>query len=314
MKKISYFFIVMVMFTSMLYSQKLTVVKTEKIIDKSQANCYFPKLSPDGSKLFFTTSNFKGLWYYDFGTKNIVEVTSDNGAGYEYSFSKDGRSVFYRLNNLNDRGLRVSQSIIKRDLNSFTSQVIASGAELSTPKVLINSNVAFTSDYKITVKSSDPLLQKSSPSDIGTEAFACIEHQKITLYKNGNKKILAPLGEGNYIWPSVSPDGTKLLFTLAGRGTYISDLEGNILVSLGYADAPKWSPDNNWVMYMVDRDNGLEVTSSDIYASSSDGKLKYQLTDTKDIHEMYPEWSSDIKKAAFHSEDGSLYIIELKAE
>jgi Tol biopolymer transport system component len=126
--------------------------------------------------------------------------------------------------------------------------------------------------------------------------------------------ILAPLGEGNYIWPSVSPDGTKLLFTRAGKGTYFYDLQGNILANLGHANAPQWSPDGKWILFMKDYDNGTDVKSSDIFAYNLLNSQTTQLSDTKDIHEMYPQWSSDGQKVIFNSADGKIFLMELKAE
>ncbi|MCK4295874.1 MAG: PD40 domain-containing protein, partial [Candidatus Marinimicrobia bacterium] len=120
------------------------------------------------------------------------------------------------------------------------------------------------------------------------------------------------LGEGQYIWLSISPDKSKLLFTLAGRGTFITDLNGNALIELGYANAPMWSPDGNWVVYMVDEDDGYRITASDIYAVSSDGKEKVQLTNTQNTIEMHPNWSPSMDKIVFDTIEGNIMLIEVK--
>jgi Tol biopolymer transport system component len=140
------------------------------------------------------------------------------------------------------------------------------------------------------------------------------ENSKLVIYDNDTRNILENLGEGNFAWPSISPDNTKLLFTKAGEGTFVSDLNGNILVELGYANAPVWSPDSKWIAYMVDSDNGYFYTASDVYVVSSDGEKKYQLTDTEYSIEMYPQWAPDGTKIAFHTTNGIIKILQLEID
>jgi Tol biopolymer transport system component len=137
------------------------------------------------------------------------------------------------------------------------------------------------------------------------------EKGNLVIHQDGEKRILKPLGEGHYIWPSLSPDKKRLLFTKSGDGTYISDLNGNIEVSLGYANAPQWSPDGRWVSYMDDKDDGHQYLSSEIYITSIDGETRYQLTESKSI-DMFPSWSPDGTKIAFHTTRSEIYLIHLK--
>lgn len=318
MKKTFSFLLFFCALSSLVYSQKISVTKIQQITDNTQSEFYYPKLSPNNQKLFFTSSNYAGLWALDLQSKKISQVSKDLGAGYEFTFTEDGQSVIYRINKFNENGLRVSQSIIQKNLSTLQEKVIATGTDLSAPKMLAGQNMAFTSSDALQLKSSIGEVKTNGvvakTSNISDQPFTCIEHQKIALYINGEKKILAPLGEGNYIWPSVSPDGTKLLFTRAGKGTYVSDLQGNIQANLGYANAPQWSPDGKWILFMKDYDNGTDVTSSDIFAYNLLSSQTTQLTDTKDIHEMYPQWSSDGQKVIFNSADGKIFLMELKAE
>ncbi|MBL7067648.1 MAG: PD40 domain-containing protein, partial [Candidatus Marinimicrobia bacterium] len=101
------------------------------------------------------------------------------------------------------------------------------------------------------------------------------------------------------------------LFTLAGAGTFITDLEGKIQAQLGIANAPKWSPDGKWIVYMVDEDDGHVITASDIWAVSADGKTRIQLTKTSEIHEMYPAWSPLMDKIVFDTNSGKIIIMNI---
>lgn len=314
MKRFCYFFISFALISSVAFAQKLSVVETVRITDKSQGEFYFPKATPDGSKIFFTSASYNGLWYYDLASKKVVPFTSERGAGYNFTFSNDSKSVFYRVSNFGKTGLRESQTIFQKNIQTSQKQTLESARELSTPTVLASNKVAYLANNNVVLKSDGTSLKKNAKSQAVSETVAYIDNENIVLYTKGIKKVLAPLGEGSYLWPSVSPDGTKLLFTVAGRGTYVSDLQGNVLVKLGYAHAPQWSPDGKWITYMVDTDNGLAITGSDIFAVSTDGTQKYQLTDTKDLYEMYPEWTNDGNGIVFHSDEGNIYLMKLKID
>ena len=86
------------------------------------------------------------------------------------------------------------------------------------------------------------------------------------------------------------------------------------LVELGYANAPVWSPNGNWVAYMVDKDDGHQITSSDIYVVSQDGSKKYQITKSVNEIEMYPQWAPDGNKLVFHTTNGKIKIAQLDVE
>ncbi|MCU7497346.1 MAG: hypothetical protein HF314_14010 [Ignavibacteria bacterium] len=305
----SSFFLVLFL-SSFIPAQKLSVVEIQKITDKSQGEFYFPRTSPDGSKIFFTSASYKGLWYYSMAEKKIIPFASEDGAGYEYVFSNDKSSVIYRASNLDDRGLRRNQSLIKRNLQDLQSEVIVTAKELSTPKVLASNNIAYMEEGNVILEAGGPHLNKTGANDMALYSV----DGKILFYMNGTKKVFSPLGEGEYIWPSLSPDGTKILFTEVHRGAFISDLQGRILASLGKISAPNWSPDGKWITYMVEKDDGEFVTGSEIFACSSDGLHVFQLTSTSDVHEMYPTWSSDGSSILFNSEDGNIYSLKLKSE
>lgn len=71
--------------------------------------------------------------------------------------------------------------------------------------------------------------------------------QKMVLSQDGVETVLTPSGaEESYYWCSVSPDGTKLLYSTAYHGTCVCDLDGNNVISLGRINAPKWM--NNFMV------------------------------------------------------------------
>ena len=96
---------------------------------------------------------------------------------------------------------------------------------------------------------------------------------------------------------------------MSGGGTYICDLSGKILVDLGNIHAPKWSPDGKWIVYMDDKDDGYNFTSSEIHVISSDGKWDIPLTSTENEIELYPAWGPQ-NEIVYSTESGRIYLLK----
>lgn len=297
------------LFTAISYSQNISVINVKQITDKSEGAFYYPQLSPDDSKIFFTSESYKGLWYYDLPGNEIINLNNLQGAGFQPVISEDGNKVLFRVDDYSE-GIKKS-SMVLQDVKSKSFTTIEERTRgLSAPISKINNKVVYTKADEVNAVQITSAV-KLNKNEI-TDVFAYIENSNIVLSVNGTKKILAPLGNGNYIWSSVSPDQTKLLFTLAGRGTFVSDLNGNILFEIGYANAPVWSPDGKWILYMVDKDDGRVFISSDVFVSSVDGSRKHQLTNEPGRINMYPSWSSKGDKVVFNTAEGEIILLELK--
>ena len=93
---------------------------------------------------------------------------------------------------------------------------------------------------------------------------------------------------------------------------YVMNIDGTALTDLGIGYRLKWSPDSHYLTYMITKDNGEAIISSDIYYIKIDGTEKTNLTNTDDIIEMNPDWSPDGKKIAFDvPSKGAIYTIEI---
>jgi len=304
-------FVLFLALSSVAFAQDVKVNKITQITDLSQGEYYYPKFSTDNSKIFFSSATYAGIWYYDVNTKQVNNITKEDAAGYDFTTSPDGKEVIYRTYKMAD--MKRIFSVVSQNIDTKETKVlVADRKDLYPPKFTTDNKLSFAVNSKlesINYKENAAQLQKVSEKPV-----VIIDNQKIVLFVNGETKTLAPLGEGNYIWPSVSPDNQKLLFTFAGHGTYVSDLNGNIITEIGVANAPQWSPDGKWIVYMVDKDNGQKVTDSEIFIVSADGTKKINITNSKDVYEMYPAWSPDGKRVAFNSEDGKIFIVDLNID
>lgn len=287
-------------------AQNIQVKSIEALTTPEQGQFFSPVVSPSG-QLFFSGTGFNGLYMMDPNGK-IRTFSSQRGAGYQPAFSADGNYVYFRTHKY--EGMKKLSSLIKRTVTGSKEQIIIRDAlDITEAKRLSDERIAVSRNTGLFIADDPQILRKNSSP--GAAVF--IENGKMVLYINAEKKVLTPLGEGFYLWPALSPDGSKLLFTKAGEGTYISTLEGDILAELGYANAPQWSPDGRWVVFMRDLDDGHQLIESDIFIISVDGKRKVVISQTSDIKETYPFWGVE-NEIVFGSENGIIYkaILEIK--
>ena len=135
------------------------------------------------------------------------------------------------------------------------------------------------------------------------------ENLDLNLYRNGEKIVLKPHGEANYIWSSLSPDQTMILFNTK-YGTGICDLNGKEIINLGQDfDAPVWYG-NNYVVGMDDNHDGYYNIESSIMMASVDGKIVHRLTDPQGFG-MYPNVDAKSGRIVYNTENGEIRMLQL---
>ena len=135
------------------------------------------------------------------------------------------------------------------------------------------------------------------------------ENLDLNLYRNGEKVVLKPHGDANYIWSSLSPDQTMILFNTK-YGTGICDLNGNEIINLGQDfDAPVWYG-NNYVVGMDDNHDGYHNIESSIMIASIDGAIVERLTNPEGFG-MYPDVDAQSGRIVYNTEDGEIRLLQL---
>lgn len=134
------------------------------------------------------------------------------------------------------------------------------------------------------------------------------ENLELNLYRNGKKHVLKPHGDVNYIWASLSPDQTKILFNTK-FGTAVCDLNGKEIVNVGNVNAPVWYG-NDYIVGMNDQHDGYYFTSSNIVIASVDGLERQELTDAKEMG-YYPDVDAQSGRIVYHTENGQIRLMQL---
>ena len=213
----------------------------------------------------------------------------------------DGQTVLYRETTFDKRHLRYT-SLNSLDLaTSKREQLVKPTRDLQGLTVQGNT---VTTVNKGAAKSR-AIGKGKTASDL---PVLSINNRHLMLTRHGQTIDFSPNGQDkSYLWPSVSPDGKRALYCVAGMGAFVCDINGGEPRYLGRYHAPKWYDDRT-VVAMDDRDDGHVVISSAIVAITLDGTVQVLTSD--DLVAMFPQVSAI--RIAFSTPEGDAYIINLK--
>jgi Tol biopolymer transport system component len=294
----------LIFITGIVQAQNVKVLKSEQLTSLKDGEFIISAVSPDNKSILASFPGFKGLYVIDINLKKILRISDLPGAGYEPCFSDDGSRIFFRSDEF--IGAKKYSSLSEYDLKTGKTTLIENKSRELTSPVMLNNQLNYSVEGNRRVRVVGSGIMKSASSGI----YVLLENLKPVLYADGKRTQITPNGEGNYIWVSLSPDKTKLLYNFGGRGTFVSDLDGRIIADLGKFQAPHWL--NNFIIIgMNDKDDGYRVLSSDIVYYSLVTRKLTNLTSTSDNIEMYPIPFADGDKVIYQTLKGELFIMYL---
>lgn len=256
---------------SLCHAQVFSEVRIEKICDGDPAEDRLAGMSANGEYLFTTSGNNKGLKRISLLDRSHVTVTTDQGAGFQPLVSEDGQDVVFSSDSWDERHLRHTDFNIQR----------------------VGEAMAERSSLRPVVSTDDLQLQ----INIG-----------------GESRILNPNGTDEdirYIWASLSPDATKILYFVSDEGAYVCNLQGEEVQFIApRCLAPQWY-DNETIIGMDTQDDGEFVTRSSIDAYTLSGAHQQLVPATEGL--MYPHCSAETGRIACSSLKGGIYLINVDA-
>lgn len=261
-------------------AQLLEIVSTQQLTIPANEELKVAALSPKGDYILLTNDVNKGLMQYDLSTGNIATITDAEGAGWGVKISPDGQDVVYRERYMTaDQTLR--NNIMKYSIKGQKRAAIAKGQR--------------------------DLSKLVSAKQANTVAINGDLHMVLT--QGSKTTILTPNGADQaYNWASLSPDGTKILYYVSGKGCYTCNLSGNNphFIALD-CRAPQWY-DNQTIIGMHDEDDGKFLTASAIVAYDLQGQK--QILVNKEHLAIYPYAANG--KVAFSTANGEIYLMHVK--
>ena len=260
-------------------AQVLEVVSMQKLPIPAKAEMKVAGVSPDGDYILLTSGSNKGLQRYDIASNTMTTLSEAEGAGYNVQVSKDGKEVVYRETYVGKDKLR-KNNIIRKNFATKKESIIAR-AQRSASRMATSDNLKSVS----------------------------IENRLIILKRNGLTTTLAPNGMNeSYIWPSVSPDGSRICYYVAGQGCWVATIDGSNPQFIGRdCRAAQWY-NNNTIVAMADEDDGHFTTASTIVAYTLDGKKQVLTNDS--MIAMYPYAAKNA--IVFSTIEGETYMLNVK--
>lgn len=278
-------------------AQVMNVTSIEKVNLPEQAAV--AAISPQGDYLLLTSATNQGLTKLDLSTHQTQVISTAPSAGHNVKISPDGQTVVYRESSFNEKHLKYS-TLKSVNLATSATQTLVKPTRDLQGYAIDATSAGVVNKGKFSKKAVGSAKAQNVP-------VLSIKKDQLMITVNGKTRNLSPNGSGySYLWASLSPDGTKVLYYQAAHGAYVCDLDGSNVHKVGKMRAPVWYDDNT-VVGMLDLDDGELVYASTIVAATLDGTTQV-LTDESTIA-MYPHAAAG--KIAFSTPAGEAYIINV---
>lgn len=195
-------------------------------------------------------------------------------------------------------------------LSQDGSQLLFSNADYSNLRTYdfasgaVSKQTSADKDQALVAHFDNNKLSLDKPTQVRTEGS--------TLYVTvkGKEKSFSPVDcYAGYLWESLSPDGQKIMFVAAGKGVFITDLNGQILANPGKYEAPVWFG-NDHIIVQKTTDDGHQFSSSQILLLNLDGTESQAITRPESMT-FSPTASFEAGKLVYTTIDGRLYQVNI---
>ena len=283
-------------------AQILNVSSIEKVNVPENRDNVVAAISPAGDYLLLTSSSNKGLTKFDLSTQQSTVVTDAPGAGYDVMISDDGQNIVYRENSYTASHLRMV-ALQSKNLRTGVSTILVEPTRDLEGAAIQNATAVAVDGGRMKIHA----LNGATPSV--QRPVLSIKNRQLMITENGSTRVFSPMGtDHSYLWASVSPDGSKVVYFIASNGAWVCDINGQNSKRLGILRAPQWLG-NDVIVGMLDEDDGEFIYASKIIASDLNGNQQVLTGD--DVVAMYPHVDAAGSKIAFSTPAGEAYIINV---
>ena len=212
-----------------------------------------PRISPDGAFAVLSTNTDNALYRVDLATGASTKV-ADQGMANDLTFSPDGSTIVFKTSETRDNHLRY-YSVQMVDLTDGYTRSLSKPARhcaqfsISPAGVLsLSENGRYSARNMAGQKVKTPGLPVVSIH---------YGHLELTT-PDGKTVTLDPQGRGSYLWPQLSPDGTRILYYMVFHGCFTCNLDGSDVRPLGDISGARWI-NNDAVVGFRDYDDGSVI-------------------------------------------------------
>lgn len=234
---------------------------------------FFPQLSYDGQWLLYSPTEATSLMLKNLSTSAVTTVANTGYPGFDAVFGCDGK-IYYVTQERKKNGL-IYRTGHCFDPATGKDQIVLKPQHGRVEVIPAGSGVVINGERQV----------YKSNGNVGAYTYTRGE-TLIIVDATGVARSLQPVrGSNGYLWSSLSPDGTKVMFEAASHGVVVCDLNGTVLAELGEFLMPCWYNDD-YIIAMSNAGN-TRLNGSRIWLVSIDGET-YKPISAKDERAVQP--------------------------
>ncbi|MBR1804733.1 MAG: hypothetical protein IJ775_07540 [Muribaculaceae bacterium] len=283
-------------------AQILNVSSIEKVNIPENRDNVVAAISPQGDYLLLTSTSNKGLTKFDLSTQQTSVVTTDEGAGFDVMITSDGKNIIYRETSFTPNHLR-KVALKAKNMTTGAQQVLVAPTRDLEGAAIQGATALAVDGGRLSARA------LNGTATVTSRPVLSIKNRQLMITENGQTRLFSPMGtDHSYLWASISPDGSKVVYFIAGNGTWVCDINGENSRRIGVLRAPQWL-NNGVIVGMYDEDDGEFIYASKIIAADLNGNQQTLTGDN--VVAMYPHASATGYKIAFSTPAGEAYIINV---
>lgn len=256
----------------------------------------------NGNNIILTKKGFTGLYLYNSESNLTKTISNEMSAGYQYQQMDNGNQILTKYASFNKENSKRNEGVKVFDLNTLETKL---DKKFDQSRI----NLAKISKQKTgAVKVS----LKNKMVDVAVQSSTNASHKKAVAPGFWNKYPLVYTDEGLRLYKNnevikisdmygidavVSPNGKLMCFN--DKGILKVRDENQTETIIGEGINASWLPNSNTIVYQITKDDGQEITGSDIFLYDLNLSKNFQLTNTADVFEEYPSVSNDGKQLVF---------------
>ncbi len=300
-------------FCTTAFAQPQAAGEPFKLVSSEAVNYLNPKWSPDGSTIAFSSDNHDGIWLVNADGSNMRLLSTDSGIGFGYAWSPGGDFILGRASHFINQ--RRFQDIKIIDVINGEAEILVKQARgiRTLPAWSQNgARIALPIGEDFEYLTSDKLQQNALPAKTSNTVFAILDKLYAADTESRTESLIAEFDGRNIFGLSVSPNGEKAVFQVGGKGLHLVNADGTGLQHLGFAEQPTWTPDGQYIIATLLKDNGYVITSGELYAIDANTGEQFHLTAHTQVIAMNPSVSPCGKWITFDNpDDGNIYLMEV---
>ena len=278
-------------------SQKDEVIVSER--------CAAGTFSPDGTKIAWSGEKYKGLFWMDLSDSKYTELSSEDMAGWRFSWAPDSSGIAFREKLENGKF-----TILKRDLNKDANELVGEFSDAVYPPLWRDSiySVNTLRSSNISLAKRPALKLKTPLRKMKFNAFVSSNRVSIININSGEIKNLP---EGTHS-PAISPDGSSLLFIDRNTIKILNMNTGNI-VTVAEGSSASWS--GTKIVFTQTVDDGRNVTFSAVKVFNLENSETSEIPVENGRIPLFPSLSTDGRKLLYtDGVSGNLLIHRMTEE